>query len=172
MPLIKKINLANGIESAAWQFNSRWRVRHAMLALAILPLTGYILANESGLIPTTRLIAGTQLWGFQRDFLVELVALETDEPIEYFYSADMFDFRLDGNGYTDRTVFSYWVTSEGNVQYSARARKDIISVDQQPAEDEYSYGQVVVSFGDDDELILYTPEEPKEARLFVSGLMD
>jgi hypothetical protein len=172
IPLIKEINLANGVDSAAYQFNSRWCVRHAMLALAILPLTGYILANQTGLIPTTRLMAGTQLWGFQRDFLVELVALEIDEPIEYFYSADMFDFRLDGNGYTDRTVFSYWVSSEGNVQYSARARKDIISVDQQPAGDDFAYGQVLVSFGDDDELILYTPEEPKEARIFVSGLMD
>ncbi len=62
------------------------------------------------------------------NFLQRHGILDLDEKVEQFYSSDLISFEKDGNGLTDKRVFSYWKDSEGHVYTQSAKFQDIAKI--------------------------------------------
>ncbi|MGE5952517.1 MAG: hypothetical protein ACM308_02685, partial [Qipengyuania vulgaris] len=112
LPLVNCINHTNQDDSA-YRHNSRWRVYHYLLTLLAIPLCVITLGGETGLTPSDRVIDGSKLLSHDIKFLQRKGVIVPDEKIIYFYSDAFLSNRDDGNGYTERKVFSYWQDESG-----------------------------------------------------------
>lgn len=168
LPLVNCINHTNQDDSA-YRHNSRWRVYHYLLTLLAIPLCVITLGGETGLTPSDRVIDGSKLLSHDIKFLQRKGVIVPDEKIIYFYSDAFLSNRDDGNGYTDRKVFSYWQDESGFNLHTA-AYADIKNI-------EVTWGDladhtiVKIILPDDSWFILYASTTKKKDKVFVADLM-
>lgn len=93
-------------------YNSRWKLHHFLLIVSVMPLGLLGVGIETGLLPSEAVVSGDQL--MQRDikFMQRKGILNAGDKLLYFYSDAFFSNREDGNGLSDRHVFSYWVDEQ------------------------------------------------------------
>ncbi|HEX7028711.1 MAG TPA: energy transducer TonB, partial [Gammaproteobacteria bacterium] len=170
LPLVNYINHAGGNDSAAYKLNSRWRVRHYLLILLTGPLLVITLGSEIGLMPSDRVIAGSKLLSYDIRFLQRKGAIAPGDEIVYFYSDAFLSNREDGNGYSDRHVFSYWMEN-GDFNLQSAAYTDIkdIQVNWSDSWDDNTVIEIIRH--DDSKFILYAAHTDKKDKVFVNGLM-
>lgn len=107
-PLSRFINTLNASNPKSLKYNSKLEFRHILLVLAVLPILLFPLIQASGLIPKQEVIKGEKLWSYQKQNMIKKGIINLNDKIEYFYSNAAFLVEEDGNGITQRHVFSYW----------------------------------------------------------------
>lgn len=169
LPVVNSINQINGHDDPAYQHNSRWRVHHYLLTLLALPLLAITLGGETGLMPGDRVIPGKKLFSHDIKFLQRKGAIAPNENIVYFYSDAFLSIRNDGNGYTDRHMFSYWLNN-GDFELHTAEYTDIKDI-------QVTWGDLIDSTvvkvirHDESWFILYASTTKKKDKAFVNGLM-
>ncbi|HEX5055649.1 MAG TPA: DUF3857 and transglutaminase domain-containing protein [Gammaproteobacteria bacterium] len=111
LPLANYVNYINSDDDQrrkAFKHHSRWRPRHAMLVLLGAPLLVSLLGAETGLIPGEKVVEGKALLGYNLKFLQRRGVIQPTDEIRYFYSNTLISIHGDGNGFSDRHVFTYW----------------------------------------------------------------
>lgn len=170
LPMVNFINHINGHDDPAYRHNSRWRIHHYLLTLLALPLLAITLGSEAGLMPSDRVIPGNKLFSHDIRFLQRKGAVAPDENIVYFYSDAFLSNRDDGNGYTDRHLFSYW-RDDGDFNLHTADYADIKDI-------EVTWGGttdntvIKVIRHDDSWFILYASTTKKQDKVFVNGLKE
>jgi hypothetical protein len=170
LPMVISINNINGHADAAYQHNSRWRIHHYLLILLATPLLLLALGSETGLTPSDRVIAGKKLPSYDIKFLQRNGAIAPADNIIYFYSDAILSNRDDGNGYTDRHVFSYW-RENGEFHLNTAGYADIKDI-QVTRGDLLDATTIKVIRQDESWFILYASPIKKMDQLFINGLQE
>lgn len=170
LPLLKMINLINGDDSSAIRHNSRWALRHYLLAVIFLPLFVFDIGSGVGLVPANGVVPGDRLLGHDIKFMQRAGVIQPGDKIEYFYSDAIFLIRDDGNGFTDRHAFSYWIDSNDELKVQTAEFRDISDIKVFWSE---SFGDntiVEIHRKDRSKMVLYLSAENKKDRLFTAEL--
>lgn len=108
LPLANYINFANQANRPALRHNSKWSPRHFFLMMVSMPVLLFLLGSETGLTPGERVVEGKALLSHNIKFLQRKGVVRPGDEIRYFYSDAFISMRDDGNGFSNRHVFSYW----------------------------------------------------------------
>ncbi len=170
IPFVKLINTQNQYESQQYLINSKWKLRHFVLALFSIPLLSFLVTSSVGLIPSTQVVPGSLLWPHHREYLEKSGIVEADEQVLYFYSAGLFSIKDDGNLLTDCGVISYWLDEESNEFYIEKA---VFSEIAQVAPEYGSFAEltsVTIRRNDGSGFTLLLSAEERRDRLFLREL--
>jgi transglutaminase-like putative cysteine protease len=159
IPLVKYINDVNHPHGEAYRYNSTWNVRSVVAIVLYLPLIGFTIAQETPFLPSDRVISQTDIMQHDMKYLYRQNVVPADETIHYFYSDAFFSIRDDGNGFTDKRVFSYWQDDDDGFQLENVAFNDIKDISVKYAEDK-----------DDNTIITVTRLDDTNFKLFVSSI--
>ncbi len=103
----------------SYSVSSKWAYRIGipvgLLALALIVLG---ILSEVGVVPSTAVVAGSELSNTDKTTLVEMGVIEPGESVIMFYSAGLMTIRTDGNLLTDRRIISYEDLGDGLYIYS------------------------------------------------------
>ncbi len=168
--LALKVNQHNPVRSVSYQHNSQWRVRHAIAGLPLSLYLAFYVASTVSFIPNSQVVDGNQLWEKDLKFMYRSKILEPDERLSLFYSADLFSYEKEGNGLTDRKVFSYWKNGDGNIvkEYAYFDEIEEVSIDSQSSS--LIDSSVVVTRQDGSSFVLYLSKEGFGDKRFVRTL--
>lgn len=108
IPMVNFVAYANRDCPELLQHHSRFTPRHGLLALISIPLLGFVMGSTLGFMPGDKVVTGEQLIGYAKKEILRTGAVRPDDTLVYFYSNGIWSFREDGNGITNRHVFSYW----------------------------------------------------------------
>lgn len=153
--------------------HSTWRPRHYLMAVIAAALVVFNVGSLLNWIPSGEVVRGRQLPSWDRKFLQRTGLLDADARLIYFYSDAFFFTRNDGNGVTDRHVFSYWHDEEsGGMQYRVAAYENIedIRVDYADGENDNTVITVIPKNGST--FVLFASGEKQKDRLFVKAIRD
>tara|TARA_R110000764_G_scaffold190352_2_gene275649 strand:+ start:339 stop:3317 length:2979 start_codon:yes stop_codon:yes gene_type:complete len=129
LPILNLINSLNVSDIKPLIHNSQWKFRHILLGLVMLPIILFSLVQESGLIPNGKVVKGKKLWTYQKQTMIKKGIISPNDEIKYFYSDASLLMREDGNGITQRHVFSYWrVGSNTQIEFANFDQIDSIEV--------------------------------------------
>lgn len=168
LPTVQYINSLNQ-DSRAHAENSRFRFRHAVLALFTVPLLALIVGPSLKLMPATVAVNGDQVPSWHIRWMREEGLLDDDETVIYFYSADLLSFRSDGNVVTDKSVISYWM--ENDELYGDYAYYDqIASVEVEFTDSLLDDTVVMIRTHDGEDLVLLVSPEEETDHLFVEAI--
>ncbi len=109
---IAKIPQTNDL---AFKQNSRWLFRHYLLIAVSLPIFLVVTGQGLGLLPGTEVVTGNRLYAHDIRFLKRHKIIPARAQVLYFYSTAALNLHDAGNGFTDKTVFSYWRDDEGKL---------------------------------------------------------
>ncbi|UTA46942.1 DUF3857 domain-containing transglutaminase family protein [Simiduia sp. 21SJ11W-1] len=133
IPLANYINHANKDNTAAIDANSRWNYRHYLLSLISVPILLLSIGSELGFMPSDKVVSGNALHAHTLNDLRRKGVIEPKDQIQYFYSDALFKFLEDGNGFTNRHIFSYWADEESGFQVELANFEDIANIEFEPA---------------------------------------
>ncbi|RLU01342.1 MAG: DUF3857 domain-containing protein [Ketobacter sp.] len=129
MPLANYIQFINRENPDALHHASRWRVHNYLLALLSVPLLLLIQSSDLGFIPNAAVISGDRLWQSDIKRMQRVGVVKPGDEIQYFYSDGFLSVMEDGNGITQRHVFSYWREQDGTIQSETASFDDIDTID-------------------------------------------
>ena len=140
----------------------------ATICLCALMAIGLLL--ETGYIPDTKVLKGSELTKRDRQTLVDLNVLNPDEEILYFYSAGMLSIAEDGSFFTPERVVCY-ENYEGEFSVSQAKYSEIVSI---KIESKGSYLEdcmllIETSVDEDDFYLLVSTEDGRD-KLFIEEL--
>jgi hypothetical protein len=170
LPLLHMVNRINRETPAAIAHNSAWGFRHVLMVIVFVPLCFFTLGPELGLLPSAGVVRGDRLLTHDIKFMQRAGIIRPGEQIEYFYSDAVLMIRNDGNGFTDRQVFSYWVDSNDDFNVDTAEYGDIDDIEVTWA---HGFGEntvVEVFRRDQSKLILYVSNADGKDKLFVEQL--
>jgi len=133
-PLANYINHIDTDESAAYAYNSRWLIRHTVLALLMIPIMVLTYGQNLNILPSDSVVAGSKVFDYNIKFLQRKGVFPATEKIIYFYSDAFLDARNDGNGFTHNYVFSYWKDDNAEFQFENEALSSVKKIDVSYAE--------------------------------------
>ncbi|TWX47412.1 DUF3857 domain-containing protein [Colwellia hornerae] len=170
IPFVKYINDINGHNSEANQYNSRCSIQGVVAIILCLPLLGLTVAQETPFLPSDSVISQDEIMQHDMKYLYRQNVVAVDETIHYFYSDAFLTIRDDGNGFTDKEVFSYWQDENDGFQLEKVAFYDIkdISVTDAKATDENTI--VTITRLDDTNFKLFVSSTKAGDKLFVDKL--
>ena len=96
--------------------NSRWLLRHYLLVAVSLPIFLLVVGQDIGMLPNTDVVAGNRLYANHIRFLKRHKVIPSHSKVLYFYSSASLDLYDAGNGFTDKTIFSYWHDEDGKLE--------------------------------------------------------
>ncbi|WP_020415039.1 DUF3857 domain-containing transglutaminase family protein [Microbulbifer variabilis] len=168
LPLANYMIFVNGAKSSAEINNSRWGIRHVLLILLGLPLYVIQIGGEVGLTPSEAVIDGSEISADNIKFMQRQGIIKPKDEVEYFYSDALLFVRDDGNGFTQRHVFSYW-KEEGVLQKEVATYDKVedIQVEWGGLEDNTT---VTILRKDGSDFILYVSGVDGRDKLFVNAL--
>jgi len=157
LPMLNYINWINSKDQSALRYNSTWRIRHGVIALLILPVLAVVVAQQLNVIPSSSVVAGRDMMSHDIKFLQRHKIIPASQNVEYFYSEAFLSMQDEGNGFTKRNVFSYWLDDDGKLTQRTAAFDAV--------ED------IAVKYGanDDDTIITITHADGNSFRLFVAS---
>ncbi|TBW57953.1 DUF3857 domain-containing protein [Marinobacter halodurans] len=115
LPLQRFYNQLNG-DNDRFRFNSRWRVRHGILALFFAVIFAFELGTTLYLVPPSHVMAGDKVPTKVRLFLDREHLLTPRETLIQFYASGFLDYTAEGNGLTSQGVFAYWHDTASRLQ--------------------------------------------------------
>jgi hypothetical protein len=71
--------------------------------------------QQLGLLPSTEVVTGNRLYAYDVRFLKRHKIIPIRSKVLYFYSTASLDMHDAGNGFTEKTVFSYWHDDDGKL---------------------------------------------------------
>lgn len=171
IPLLLYINRLYSEESAHYFTGSKVGFRHVCVILICLPILLLSVLQMAYLTPTGTVIKGEDLWSHDIDFMQRESILNESENIEYFYSDSLFSNRNDGNGFTERTVFSYWIDEESGFIKASANYDEIKDFEIEYAESDEENTTVKVVRKDGTDFLLYISAVNKKDRVFTDSLL-
>ena len=169
LPLVYQVNHHERDKVDALTFNSRWSPATLLFVLLLLPLNGFMAWQQAGSMPDDTVMQGTQLSDKTNRFLLRKQVITPGEEVELFYSAGVWSFQEDGNGFSTQRVFSYWEDDDGfNSQTADFADVEDITVtwSKQFSEDTV----IKVSRKDESSFLLFVSSYDGQDRAFVERL--
>jgi TonB family protein len=157
-------------ESAISVGNPEWQLRHYLLLLAFVPITLFSVAQVLGLTPNNQVVRGDSLWLHDINFMQRKKIISTDEKIDLFYSSASFSFREDGNGFTNRSVFSYWMDG-GKLVYKNAPFSAISGFELNPGDTSSDHTVLKATLNDGNSIVLYLPDEAKNYKVFQDNIL-
>lgn len=153
--------------------HSRWRPRHYLMTVIAAGLVAFNVSSLLGWIPSGEVVRGRRLPNWDKKFLQRTGLLEADARLIYFYSDAFLITRNDGNGVTDRNVFSYWRDEEsGGMQYRVAAYEDIEDIRVNYADGGNDNTVITVVPKNGSTFVLFASCEKQKDRLFVKAIQD
>jgi transglutaminase-like putative cysteine protease len=171
LPLLNMVNRINHETPAAIAYNSSWSFRHFLIAIIFLPLFVFTLGPEFGLLPSASVVRGEKLLAHDIKFMQRAGIIHPGEKVEYFYSDALLMIRNDGNGFTARQVFSYWVDNNDYFNVDTVEFDDIGDIKVTWASGFGDNTVVEVFRNDQSRVILYVSSIDSKDKLFVQHLM-
>lgn len=169
MPLANYILFVNSADSDALKYNSKWSFRHWLLGILSAPLLTLTVGEEVGLLAHEAVIRGERLLDYDIQLMERRGIIQPGDKVHYFYSDALLFKSDDGNGFTQRHVFSYW--KEGGEIYSATAQySDIQDFEVNWASNELENTTVNVVRNDGSSFVLYVSGSDKKDKVFVNQL--
>jgi transglutaminase-like putative cysteine protease len=108
IPFVRYVNNVNCHNTEADRYNSQGNIQSIVAIILYLPLLGLKVAQETPLMPSESIVSQNDIMQHDMKYLYRQNVVPVDETINYFYSDAFFSIRDDGNGFTDKRVFSYW----------------------------------------------------------------
>ena len=169
IPMVNYIEHINDRDSDVTRYNSGYGIRHLVLFIISTPLILALVATETGLIPTNEVIKGDKLYNHDLKFMQRSSIVNPDDKIILFYSDGFLSVQEDGNGFTDRHVFSYW-KEEGEVNVEVANYNEIkdINVTWSDSFDDNTVIKIIRN--DDSDFLLYVSREKRKDKKFVEEL--
>jgi len=170
IPLVNYINHINTANSDAYSYNSRWLFRHTLLAIFFLPLIIYSTGTTLNLLPSDKVVTGETLFDRDIKFLHRKGVFPSNEKIIYFYSDALLNTLEDGNGFTDKHVFSYWNDDDNGFQFENEALKNVKKIDTDFSKDLTENTIITITRNDGSEFLLYISRTDGLDKKFVNSL--
>jgi transglutaminase-like putative cysteine protease len=150
--------------------NSRWLFRHSLLVVVCLPLFLLLCGQEAGLLPNSDVVSGKRLYAHNIRFLQRHKIIPAKERVLYFYSGAFLNLHQEGNGFTEKTVFSYWHDDEGRLAVKSIAFSQINSITEN--QDTGFLSAKILNLVDDqgDEFNLYLGSSASKNKLFIKRI--
>lgn len=172
LPLANYVAFINGHDSAALIKNSRWLPRHFLLIVLSLPLCVLSVGSEIGLLPNDAVIQGNRLLSHDIKFMQRKGIIKPSDTIEYFYSDSLFFIQDDGNGFTQRHVFSYWKDDDNTLKKETVEYADIEKIDVAWGNNITENSTVTITRKDGGEFLLFVSRADYKDAAFVRILKD
>jgi len=170
IPLVNYINKINHQNSEAYRYNSMWNARSIVAILLYLPLLGFTIAQETPFLPSDKVITQHEIMQHDMKYLYRQNVIPAEETIHYFYSDAFLSIRDDGNGFTDKRVFSYWQDDDDGFQLEKVIFNDIKDISVKYAEEEDDNTIITVTRLDDTNFKLFVSSIKEGDKLFVDKL--
>lgn len=170
IPLQNYINYVNKENQEAIKYNSRWNIRHYMVVLLTVPLFLLNIGGEIGFLPNDEVVDGRRLMSHDLRFMQRYGIIKPGDSINYFYSNAFLFIRDDGNGFTDRHVFSYWKDETGALVYKLADFSEIEDIKVNWAGGWNDNTVVTVVRNDQSDFLLYVSNAERKDRVFVREL--
>jgi TonB family protein len=169
-PLANYINSINESDARAYQYNSRWLMRHWLVVAILSPLLMVGVLSEVNLIPNEAVVDGKQLWKHDTQYMQRKGIYPAGENILYFYSDAFLDMREDGNGFTESSVFSYWKDDDGELIIATAALNNVKKIETTFSNNSDENTTISVVREDGSDFILYVSAVNRKDRNFVKLL--
>lgn len=169
IPLVNFINYSNKDNMADYQANSRWRLRHIVFILMMVPLFLLSAGSSLGIIPSDKVVNGNSLRSWDIKFIHRKGILPANEQVRYFYSDDWLTLHDDGNGFSDYHLFSYW-RDEGKFYIKRAHFRDIEKIEVQNATDKNNDSIITVVKKDGSTFALLVSSNDDLDKLFIKEL--
>ena len=162
VPPLRAINAMNGSTSFHLSRNSAIKIRHYIILAVGLPLLAFAVSASTGFMPPVSVVAGKDLFSWQKWAIRELTEIQPGERILYFYSDALLSYRVDSNVVTDRRLVSYY-TDESGTEYLAAIEFDEILELHVLVGGYFDPTQIFACAVDGELLILYSSADRNEA---------
>ena len=149
------------------------RLRQYLLGCLTAVIVIFNISASFNWIPSGTVVKGNQLPKWDIKFLQRMGFLQGDAKLIYFYSDAFLFTRNDGNGVTDKNVFSYWYNNESDqMLYKSAAFEDIeeISIDYAASKNDTTVVTVKPTNGSS--FVLFASGEEGRDKLFVQAIQD
>lgn len=170
IPFVRYINFRNTNNSDAIRYNTKWRIRHIVASILIVPTLAIGIASETHFFPSEKVVTESQIWDRDLKFFYRQQLIPANESIRYFYSDALWDARDDGNGFTDKRVFSYWLDDEAGLQRESAVYEDIKNIETEFSKTELSNTIVTITRNDDSTFLLFVSNTDEGDKTFVEEL--
>ncbi|MDH3976574.1 MAG: DUF3857 domain-containing protein [Deltaproteobacteria bacterium] len=171
LPLANYINYVNTDDSRAYTYNSRWLLRHTVLCLLFIPLIIFIYGSELNILPSEKVVKGSRIWGHHIKYMKRKGVFPADENPVLFYSDALLFIRNDGNGFTDKQVFSYWVDEKKRFNVESEDLSNVKDINVAYAKGWDEDTTITVVREDDSSFVLYVSQIDGGDKHFVNALM-
>ncbi|MCP4335037.1 MAG: DUF3857 and transglutaminase domain-containing protein [Gammaproteobacteria bacterium] len=168
--LLWMVNLANGDDPAAQRYNSRWVPRHLLLLVICLPVYFFTLGSGLGYLPADGVISGDKVLGRDLKFMQRAGIIDPGDKVAWFYSDAFWSLRNDGNGISQRHVFSYWKDDNDRLQVELVDFNDIDDIKVYWSSGIHENTVVEVYRQDKTRLVLYLSSLDGQDKSFVNEL--
>ena len=170
LPLLTMINESNRDHPAAIEHNSRWAPRHALLVVFSLPIYLYSAGSTLGFLPASGVVEGDRLIGRDIRFLQRNGVVRPGDRIAYFYSDAFWSTRTDGNGFSERHIFSYWRDDDNRLNVEVVEFTEVDDIRVHWAEHWYDNTTIEILRRDGSSFTLYVPAADREDHRFVEAM--
>ncbi len=170
LPLANYINHIDQPDSAVFSQNSRWKLRHYLLAVFFIPVAALMYGGETNLVASSKVIDGNGVWKHDLKFMQRKGIVPADEKIIMFYSDADFDIRSDGNGFTQTQVFSYWLNDDDFLEIRRAALEDVEDIRTHFADELGENTTFTIVEYDGSEFVLYASTDSGRDREFDARL--
>ena len=171
LPLANYINFINN-NNDAYKHNSSWSFRHYLLAFVSTPLLILTMGSEIGLTPHEAVISGDKVLSHNIKFMQRKGIINSDDKLVYFYSGAFLDIHDDGNGLTDRHVFSYWKDDNDQFNFETARFDEIKDIKTNLSKSWRDDTVIDIIKNDDSKFVLFISNTNKKDKVFIKALMD
>ena len=155
LPWVIYINRIEGNHQALIRHSSYIASTPAVILASVL-LVVFPLLQHAKRVPAYYAYEGSQIPAHDLRYMLRKNVLEDNDKVKWFYSDGFLSNREDGNGFTQRHVFSYW-WEDGQVQVATAQYNNIANI-------KVSYGVETL----DQTIITITRDSGSEFKLFVA----
>ena len=171
LPALQFINRLNSENPQPYLNNSRIRLSHIALVVVCGHLTLFSVLSATHFLPGNMVVEGKKLWNRDIRFMQRLGVIKPDEELRYFYSTALFSYADDGNGLTDRRVFSYWKDEHSNnIQKRSAFFDEIESIQENYSKSELDDTVITIVTKSGDEFYIYLSAVGGGDKKFVENL--
>jgi transglutaminase-like putative cysteine protease len=170
IPFVKYINNVNLQDSEAYRYNSMWNVQSIVAIILYLPLLGFVVAQETPLMPSDSVVSQNDIMQHDMKYLYRQDVVSANETIHYFYSDGFLSIREDGSGVTDEHVFSYWQDDNDGLKVEKATFKNIKDIKVKHADKKDADTIITIIRLDNSNFELFVSSVNKGDKLFVDKL--
>ncbi|SIS67228.1 DUF3857 domain-containing protein [Neptunomonas antarctica] len=172
LPLANYILFVNGRESQALAKNSTWSFRHYLLALLSTPLCILSAGSEIGIMPNEAVVTGSRILEYDITLMQRRGTINPGDEIDYFYSNAFLFISDDGNGFTQRHVFSYWKDDDDSLEQEQATYSEVQDIKVDWQSELGAKSTVTIVREDGSQFLLYVSNTDKKDKVFVNALKE